>query len=405
MSEVNNIPKHWQLKTLGEVADYLNGRAFKPTEWEPTGSPIIRIQNLNKADAIYNYTNREFEDKYKIDKGDLLYAWSASLGVYIWNGNTAWLNQHIFKVVPKDICHKKFLFYALEKVTAELYSKAHGSGMVHVTKGIFEETEILLPPLSEQQAIVSKIEELLSDLDNGKQQLQIAQQQLKIYRQSLLKWAFEGKLTNQNVNDGELPKGWKWVKLEDVCKKIGDIDHKMPKQLSSGYPYVSTKDFTDTLKISFDNAKYISEEDYLNLARKIRPERGDIIFPRYGTIGKNILVDFDKEFLVSYSCAVVKPNQKLVISKYVYLYTLSPKITEEIRKYTVETTQANVGIASIKSFVFPFPPLAEQQLIVDELESKLTVCDKIEETISQSLLQAESLRQSILKKAFEGKLI
>jgi len=202
-----------------------------------------------------------------------------------------------------------------------------------------------------------------------------------------------------------LPKGWKWLSLGDVCNKIGDIDHKMPKQLSTGYPYVSTKDFTDNLKISFDNAKYISEEDYLNLARKIRPERGDIIFPRYGTIGKNILIDFDKEFLVSYSCAVVKPNHNLVLPKYVYLYTLSPKITEEIRKYTVETTQANVGIASIKSFVFPFAPIKEQLLIVSELESKLTVCDKIEETISEALLKSESLRQSILKKAFSGELI
>jgi len=109
--------------------------------------------------------------------------------------------------------------------------------------------------------------------------------------------------------------------------------------------------------------------------------------------------------LVSYSCAVVKPNKNLVLSKYVYLYSLSPKVTEEIRKYTVETTQANVGIASIKSFVFPLPTLEEQQLIVDELESKLTVCDKIEETISQSLQHAETLRQSILKKAFEGKLV
>lgn len=109
--------------------------------------------------------------------------------------------------------------------------------------------------------------------------------------------------------------------------------------------------------------------------------------------------------MVSYSCAVVKPNKNLVLSKYVYLYSLSPKVTEEIRKYTVETTQANVGIASIKSFVFPLPTLEEQQLIVDELESKLTVCDKIEETISQSLQHAETLRQSILKKAFEGKLV
>lgn len=88
----------------------------------------------------------------------------------------------------------------------------------------------------------------------------------------MLKWAFEGKLTNKNVKVGELPKGWVWKTLGEVCNKIGDIDHKMPKQLPTGYPYVSTKDFTDDLKIFFDNAKYISEEDYLNLSRKINPK-------------------------------------------------------------------------------------------------------------------------------------
>lgn len=195
------------------------------------------------------------------------------------------------------------------------------------------------------------------------------------------------------------------MKLGEVCTKIGDIDHKMPKQLETGYPYVSTKDFTDDLKISFKNAKYISKEDYLSLSKKIKPERGDIIFPRYGTIGKNILIDFDKEFLVSYSCAIVKPNHDLVLSKYVYLYSLSPKITDEIRKYVVETTQANIGIASIKSFVFPLPPLSIQEKIVTEIESRLSVCDKLEETIQASLAQCETLRQSVLKRAFEGRLV
>ena len=93
MSEVKNIPKHWQIKKLGEVADYINGRAFKPTEWEKSGKPIIRIQNLNKAGAVYNYSKLEFEERYKVFNGDLLYAWSASLGVYLWNGENAWLNQ------------------------------------------------------------------------------------------------------------------------------------------------------------------------------------------------------------------------------------------------------------------------------------------------------------------------
>jgi len=329
----------------------------------------------------------------------------ATIGKLAFLGVDAATNQAICGIFKNENIDSKYLFHFLFYKKPALVKQGIGGAQPNISQGILKNLEIPIPPIPEQVAIVSKIEELLSDLENGKQQLLLAQRQLKVYRQSLLKWAFEGRLTNENVKEGELPEGWKWTTLGDVCLKIGDIDHKMPKQIESGYPYVSTKDFTDDLKISFKNAKYISEEDYLNLSRKIKPERGDIIFPRYGTIGKNVLIDFDKLFLVSYSCAVIKPNKNLVLPKYVYLYSLSPKVTEEIRKYTVETTQANVGIASIKSFVFPLPSLEEQQVIIDELESKLTVCDKIEETISQSLEQAEMLRQSILKRAFEGKLI
>jgi len=248
MIDKNNLPEHWEVKKLGEVADYLNGRAFKPTEWEQAGKPIIRIQNLNKPEANYNYTDEEFEERYKVRKGDLLFAWSASLGAYLWQGNDAWLNQHIFKVVPKSFTDKLYLFYLLEKITLELYAKAHGSGMVHVTKGKFEATEIPLPPFSEQQEIVAKIEELLSELDKGKEQLETARQQLKIYRQAVLKWAFEGrlnhdlkdfpdfldlkskeknlanqdnpknqgsdnKLTNPEAKEGKLPEGWDLMKF------------------------------------------------------------------------------------------------------------------------------------------------------------------------------------------------
>ena len=72
------------------------------------------------------------------------------------------------------------------------------------------------------------------------------------------------------------------------------------------------------------------------LSRKIKPEKGDIIFPRYGTIGKNVLVDTDKKFLISYSCAIIKPNTNLINEKYIYLFSLSPKVTDEIRKYVDE---------------------------------------------------------------------
>ena len=418
MIENNNMPNHLQVKKLGEVCKITSGGT--PSQRNPNyySSTISWVKSVELDKGLITDTEEKITEeaiKYSsakvFPKGTLLIAlYGATIGKLAFLGIDAATNQAICGIFQNDNINSKYLYHFLFCKKHDLVNQSIGGAQPNISQGILKNLDIPLPPLPEQQAIVSKIEELLSELDNGKQQLLTAQRQLKVYRQSLLKWAFEGRFgfaqrPVNSVKDGELPEGWKWVKLGDVCNKIGDIDHKMPKQLPTGYPYVSTKDFTNDLKISFDNAKYISKEDYLNLSRKIKPEKGDIIFPRYGTIGKNILIDFDKEFLISYSCAVIKPNHSLVLSKYVYLFSLLPKITEEIRKYVVETTQANVGIASIKSFVFPLPTLAEQQYIVDELESKLTVCDKIEETINQCLQQFETLRQSILKKAFEGKLV
>lgn len=197
MTTEQQLPEGWEKTTLGEIATYVNGRAFKPIEWSKTGTPIIRIQNLNNPNAEYNYYDGNIEEKYHIENGDLLFAWSASLGAYIWKGKSAFLNQHIFKVLPKENIDKTFIYYLLDKVTNELYAKAHGSGMVHVTKGKFEATSVNIPPLETQQAIVNKIESLFAEIDAGIDSLKTAAQQIQQYRQSLLKNAFNGELTKE----------------------------------------------------------------------------------------------------------------------------------------------------------------------------------------------------------------
>jgi|ERR1035437_5935741 type I restriction enzyme S subunit len=404
MIEKNNVPKHWEIKKLGEVADYINGRAFKPTEWEKTGKPIIRIQNLNKAEAGYNYSNQIFEDKYLIDKGDLLYAWSASLGAYLWNGDEAWLNQHIFKVIPKDICNKKYLFYTLEKITSEIYAKTHGSGMVHVTKGKFEETEIPFPSLSEQQTIVSKIEELLSDLENGKQQLQTALQQLKIYRQSLLKYAFEGKLTNKNVNSGELPIGWKWAKLGDVCYNV-EYGSASKSEKVGKVPVLRMGNIQNGM-FDWDDLVFTNNEEEIE---KYLLKKNDVLFNRTNSaelVGKTAIYKGERPAIFAGYLIRINRIESVIDSKYL-TYFLNSQFAKNygnsVRSFGVN--QSNINGTKLKTYPLPLCPLEEQQLIVNELESKLAVCDKFEETITQSLLQAETLKQSILKKAFEGKLI
>ncbi len=166
ISHYENIPQGWEVLKVGEVAEYINGRAFKPEEWEPQGLPIIRIQNLNDENAAYNYSTANFEDKYLVRKGDLLFAWAASLGTYIWHNGDAWLNQHIFKVVPQPFILKEFLYYSFIVMIGDFYAESHGSGMVHITKGKFENRPILIPPLAEQRRIVDKVNEIISIIDN-----------------------------------------------------------------------------------------------------------------------------------------------------------------------------------------------------------------------------------------------
>ena len=161
-----NLPKGWTEINVGELAQYTNGKAFQPSDWEQRGLPIIRIQNLNDENCKYNYTSIGHEEKYRITNGDLLFAWAASLGVYIWKGDDAWLNQHIFKVEPLPFIDRLFLYYLFQYLISEFYVRSHGSGMVHITKKEFETTIALLPPLSEQQRIVTSIKSYYTILDN-----------------------------------------------------------------------------------------------------------------------------------------------------------------------------------------------------------------------------------------------
>ena len=166
-----------KIKTLGTVAEYINGRAFKPDEWEKIGKPIIRIQNLTQSTEVCNRTTKNFDGKFSITKGDLLFSWSATLGAFIWQGEDAWLNQHIFKVIPNDDVEKLYLYYYLKFAVDKLQEKTHGSGMVHITLKPFKDTEIPLPPIDEQKRIVERLESLFSKLDSAKEKVQTVNSQ------------------------------------------------------------------------------------------------------------------------------------------------------------------------------------------------------------------------------------
>ena len=337
------------------------------------------------------------------------------------------------KIVPS------YIKLAMESPYLKQVIKESSSGTTVGTITIVRANEYLfpIPPLAEQCRIVSKIEELLpyiTEYEKAEKNLTALNtafpDQLK---KSILQQAVQGKLVPQDPNDEpasvlleriraekqelikagkikkdknesvifkrdnshyelcngverciddeipfEIPESWGWCRLINCCIDIADIDHRMPEQVETGIPYISPINFIGKEEIDFEGAKKISEADYEKLSIKCTPEKGDIIFPRYGTIGVLRYISSSRRFLVSYSCATIKTSKKFTIPMYGFYCLLSPWIqNEEIKKYINKTTQPNVGLQSIKKFLIPLPPLSEQHRIVSQIEELLPIIDKI----------------------------
>lgn len=420
-------------ETLGSVAKYINGRAFKPSEWEDCGLPIVRIQNLNDSCANYNYTTSEYDDKFLIKKGDLLFAWSASLGAHIWNGNNAWLNQHIFRVIPNDNILKKYLYYYLCQVVTQLYAKTHGSGMVHITKGPFMSTPIPVPALPEQERIVARIEELFSELDKAVETLNTTKQQLAVYRQAVQKEAFIGALTHswrnqhfsktadevlqdvysknnvvghtdlmENYSLPLLPKSWKWISIGDISKGA-EYGSSKKSDKQGKVPVLRMGNIQNGI-FQWDDLVYSSDEDEI---KKYELHSGDVLFNRTNSpelVGKTAIYKGTSK--VIFAGYLIRVNQVDEINGDYLTYYLNSSIARGYgnKVKTDGVNQSNINSKKLYSYPFPLCSSEEQKHIVIELEARLTVCDQIEKTIEQSLQQAEALRQSILKQAFEGRL-
>lgn len=189
------LPDGWEKSTMGEIGRYLNGFAFSSKTWSRVGRPIIRIQNLTGSGSEYNYFDGEIDDRYVVREGDLLFSWAATLGVYIWPGPEALLNQHIFKV--ESNIDKSFHRSLIEHKTAEMMQQTHGTGMVHITKKKFDAIPILKPPVKEQEEIVEILEEQLSRLDASLSVADFIEKKASALRRSLLHAAFTGDLTKE----------------------------------------------------------------------------------------------------------------------------------------------------------------------------------------------------------------
>ncbi|MCF6154664.1 MAG: restriction endonuclease [Candidatus Brocadia sp.] len=464
MIDKSKIPPSWDVVKLGEVCENVEvvKRKEKNGDTEFLYLDIGGIDNsINKIVSHKKYKWKDAPSRAQriIFKDDVLFS---TVRTYLkniaivenktYNGEIA---SSGFTVIrgDKKVTNPKFLFYLSlsHSFLQPLNELQTGSSYPAVRdKDVFSQA-IPLPPLHEQHRIVSKIEELFSELDKGIESLKTAQQQLKIYRQAVLKWAFEGRLTeewrkeNSHLNtaydylrqvseirkknfleakkngikaieknyDFEFRRSEEintWAKatlskLIYIAGRIGWRGLTKDEYTTEGPLFLSVHSLNYGKHVEFEDAYHISEERYLE-SPEIMLKDKDILLCKDGAgIGKiGIINKLPSEATVNSSLLIIR-GMEIFIPEFLYHLLSGPKLQSIVRKRITGSATPHLFQNDIRKFELLIPPLEEQNQIVQEIETRLSVCDKLEETITTALQQSEALRQSILKKAFEGKLV
>ena len=402
------LPRGWSTAPIGLLCTLENGRAFKPTEWRRRGIPIIRIQNLNNPNAAYNYFDGQFEDRYFLRGGELLFAWSGtpgtSFGAHIWRGGEAVLNQHIFRVdFDESSLDKRFFRYAINQKLEELIGIAHGGvGLRHVTKGKFENTEVSIPPLNEQKRIADKLDAVLARLDACCERLVRVPSILKRFRKSVLAAATSGELSEEWRNTNGRSFDWQKVKLADVASsRLGKMLDKAKNRglLTSYLRNINVRWFTFDLS-DIQQIK-VTPQEGTELA--LRP--GDILVCEGGEPGRCAIWRLADSAYV-YQKALHRVRVKANLTPEWVCYSLkdaadSGRLSE---LFTGTTIKHLTGVA-LGRFGMSLPPLDEQNEIIRRVEALFAYADRVETRQSTAFTTVERITPAVLAKAFRGELV
>ena len=366
---------------LGDMATYINGYAFKPVDWGTKGLPIIRIQNLTDSGKDYNYYDGEIKEKYLVKKGDVLISWSASIGVFEWEKEDAWLNQHIFKVVfDKKEVNKQYFKYVTSYVLKKSLQYAHGSTMKHLTKSTFDKLPIPIYDLKVQRVIaekIGKVDEAIAECD-----AMLADFDL------LVKSRFVEMFGDINLNE----KTWATSRMEDICESIGDGLHGTPKYDEQGkIPFINGNNLDGTI-IHTSTTKYIDEEEYKRLF--IHLSNNAILLSINGTLGKLAYYCGEKVCLgKSAAYFNVKHDYNRI---FVYELMRTEQFQQYLESNSTKSTIKNVGLKALRDYKIITPPHDLQNQFADFVQQ----VDKSKLIIQKSMDNLMELRNSLLQEYF-----
>ncbi|MBN1317519.1 MAG: restriction endonuclease subunit S [Anaerolineales bacterium] len=439
MTQISNgdLPPGWVWKTLAEVGRIYSGGT--PSTTDPYnfdgGIRWITPADLSGYDKkLISHGRRDISEKGLrsssatiIPKGSVLFSSRAPVGYVAIAENEVTTNQGFKSIAPFDFVSSDFLYYYLKSIKNLAESQASGTTFLEISKAKFAQLPIPLPPLAEQERIVARIEALFAQLYAGVAALEAVRGQVKRYRQAVLQAAVEGKLTRgwnyqleQNANESQkynentpgispnqidIPDHWCWVNLGKVANCIDpQPSHRTPPEEPFGIPYIGIGDIDSKGRIKVDTARKVSPKVLEEHKTRYSLRDGDFVFGKIGTLGKPAKLYSPYEYTLSANVILIQPDPVFVDPKFVYFYAASTFVEKLLQRESRATTQAAFGIQRVRLLPFPLPPMSEQKRIVEEIERRLSLAEQVEETIIQSLRQATRLRQSILQRAFTGKL-
>ncbi|MFO7656156.1 MAG: restriction endonuclease subunit S [Bacteroidales bacterium] len=378
------MKEDWIEIELGEILNVSSGSGLTSKEMSGSGFPVYGGNGITGYHSEYL-----FEDE-KLIIGRV----GVRCGITHITKPKSWVTDNALVVTFKEKCFD--LNFMKLKLHFENLNKLSNSTAQPVISGAkIYSYSIDLPPLPIQRAIVTKIENLFTSLDKGIADLKRAQEQLKIYRQAVLKKAFEGKYVNDSSN-------WKQVKISSLCEVVRGGSPRPagdPRYYEGNIPFLKVADLTRNEGTHLKTYTYSIKEAGLKKTRLVNANT--LLLSNSGaTLGIPKICSFETTFNDGIAAFLGLEDKSLL---YHYYFWLSK--TKELRNINQGAAQPNLNTNMIGAMEIPIGSSEDQNNTVKEIESRLSVCDKVEQSITETLEKSEALRQSILKKAFEGKLL
>lgn len=390
---------------ISEIGDIISGATPKTTVPDNFGGeiPWLTPADLSGYTGKYishgarNLTRQGYDScsTHLMPVGTVLLSSRAPIGYVAIAKNEICTNQGFKSIVPKTFVNSEFLYYQLKSLKNTLQNLGSGTTFKELSAKKLATVQVVIPSLEEQKSIVSKIEELFSRLDASVAELQTAKEKLKVYRQAVLKETF-----------GSVQLKSKRVTIKSVCEtiKVGIVIKPTQYYVEQGGV------------LAFRNANvrrnYIEDKDWAMISQeghqknlKSQVHIGDVLIARSGVnLGMAATVPQKYDGYNAIDVVIAVPKKEFILSQYLAQYTNSPYGLEIVRKNQHGAAQGHLNVKEYGNLPIFLPNIPEQYSLLKKIESRLSVCDNIEQTIDTSLQQAEALRQSILKQAFEGAL-